>query len=63
MEVHSFDFVTLSKVGRAVMLILNGQEDRLAARADAQDVPSLGDDGRKVKLFAPGVRPAEAIAG
>jgi NADH-quinone oxidoreductase subunit M len=61
-EVHSFDFVTLSKVGRAVMLILNGQEERLAAQSDAIDVPSLGDDGRKVRVFAPGVKPAEAIA-
>jgi NADH-quinone oxidoreductase subunit M len=60
-EVHTFDFVTLSKVGRAVMLILNGQEDRLAAQASATDVPAQGDDGRKVKLFAPGVKPAEAI--
>jgi NADH-quinone oxidoreductase subunit M len=60
-EVHTFDFVTLSKVGRAVMLILNGQEDRLAAQASATDVPAPGDDGRKVKLFAPGVKPAEAI--
>jgi len=60
-EVHTFDFVTLSKVGRAVMLILNGQEDRLAAQDSPTDVPPPGDDGRKVKLFAPGVKPAEAI--
>jgi NADH-quinone oxidoreductase subunit M len=60
-EVHTFDFVTLSKVGRAVMLILNGQEDRLAAQDSPSDVPAMGDDGRKVKLFAPGVKPAEAI--
>ena len=60
-EVHTFDFVTLSKVGRAVMLILNGQEDRLAAQDSPSDVPAMGDDGRTVKLFAPGVKPAEAI--
>lgn len=60
-EVHTFDFVTLSKVGRAVMLVLNGQEDRLAAQDSPTDVPAMGDDGRTVKLFAPGVKPAEAI--
>jgi NADH-quinone oxidoreductase subunit M len=60
-EVHTFDFVTLSKVGRAVMLILNGQEDRLAAQDSPTDVPAMGDDGRKVKLFASGVKPAEAV--
>src|SRR5262245_15174951 len=54
-EVHTFDFVTLSKVGRAVMLILNGQEERLAAKAEAADGPEPGDDGKKVKLLAPGV--------
>jgi len=61
-EVHTFDFVTLSKVGRAVMLILNGQEERLAAQSGPLDVPPPGDDGRQVKLFAAGVKPAEAIA-
>src|SRR5688572_9243742 len=32
-EVHTFDFVTLSKVGRAVSLILSGQEDRLQVKS------------------------------
>ncbi len=50
-EVHSFDFVTLGKLGRASMLILNGEESRINS-----DQP----DG--VKLFAPGVNRDEAIA-
>lgn len=61
-EIHSFDFVTLSKVGRAVMLVLNGQEDRLAAKTAASESAPSGDDGKQVKLFAPGVRPSDAIA-
>jgi NADH-quinone oxidoreductase subunit M len=61
-EVHTFDFVTLSKAGRAVMLILNGQEDRLAAKAEAADSPAPGDDGKKVRLLAPGVKPEDAVA-
>lgn len=60
-EVHTFDFVTLSKVGRAVMLVLNGQEERLAARSQVVEEPSAGD-GRQVRLFAPGVNAAEAVA-
>jgi NADH-quinone oxidoreductase subunit M len=60
-EVHTFDFVTLSKVGRAVMLILNGQEDRLAAQDSPTDLPAVGETGGPVKLFAPGVKPAEAV--
>lgn len=56
-EVHTFDFVTLAKAGRAVMLILNGHEDRLEAK------PRGGDDppGDKVRLFAPGVDREKAI--
>lgn len=50
-DVHSFDFVTLSKVGRAVMLIRNGQEDR---------INGTGPDA--VNLFADGVNRSEAIA-
>ena len=62
-EVHTFDFVTLSKVGRAVMLILNGQEDRLAAQDAADGRPRAGRRrAARCKLFAPGVKPAEAIA-
>lgn len=50
-EVHTFDFVTLSKLGRAVMLVRNGQEDRIN-----------GTSPDAVTLFAPGVNRAEAIA-
>jgi NADH-quinone oxidoreductase subunit M len=54
-EVHTFDFVTLSKVGRAVMLVLSGQEERLAARRAAVDAPLPDDKSTAVRLFAPGV--------
>jgi NADH-quinone oxidoreductase subunit M len=60
-EVHTFDFVTLSRMGRAVMLILDGQGARLAARTKVSEDP-MPDDGDKVKLFAPGVKPEAAIA-
>jgi len=60
-EVHSFDLVTLAKVGRAVMLVLNGQEDRLATKAKVVEEPTAGD-GKEVRLFAPGVNAAEAVA-
>jgi NADH-quinone oxidoreductase subunit M len=61
-EVHTFDFVTLSKVGRAVMLILNGQEARLAAQEKFGEGPTSADDEGRVRLFAPGVKPEVAIA-
>jgi len=51
-DVHTFDFVTLSKVGRAVMLVLSDQEARLNGR-DPEDA---------VNLFAPGVNREEALA-
>ncbi|QDU22944.1 complex I subunit 4 family protein [Urbifossiella limnaea] len=60
-EVHTFDFVTLAKAGRAVMLILSGQEERLAAKTDPRD-PAGGAQGGPVKLFAVGVDPAAAAA-
>src|SRR5262249_4862726 len=60
-EVHTFDFVTLSKVGRAVALILSGQEDRLIAKTKVSEEPSKADDPTKVKLFAPGVDRKAAI--
>jgi NADH-quinone oxidoreductase subunit M len=60
-EVHTFDFVTLSKAGRAVSLILSGQEDRLVAKTKVSEEPSKGDDPTKVKLFAPGVNREAAI--
>ena len=55
-EIHTFDAQTLSKVGRAVMLILSGQEDRLVSRGAKSDAPNA------VPLFAPGVDRAAAIA-
>ncbi len=61
-SVHTFDIVTLSRVGRAVMLILSGQEDRLAARQTVAEQPVWGTSGGKVKLFAPGVDVPAAIA-
>ena len=61
-EVHTFDFVTLSKAGRAVALILNGQEDRLIAKTKVSEEPGKNDDPTKVKLFAPGVDRTAAIA-
>ncbi len=60
--VHTFDFVTLSKVGRAVMLVLNGQEDRLAAQLKFGEGVPANDSSKQVRLFAPGVKPADAIA-
>jgi NADH-quinone oxidoreductase subunit M len=58
-EVHTFDFTTLAKAGRAAMLVMNGQDAKLAARTKADDEPAAGD---KVRLFAPGVNEADAIA-
>lgn len=47
-EVHTFDISTLGKVGRAVSLVLSGQEDRIAVVGTAR-----GEDA--VPLFAEGV--------
>jgi NADH-quinone oxidoreductase subunit M len=59
-EVHTFDFVTLSKAGRAVMLILRGEEDRLGVKTEVVE-KQPPDDGQ-VRLFAPGVNREQAIA-
>jgi NADH-quinone oxidoreductase subunit M len=61
-ELNTFDFVTLAKAGRAVALILSGQEDRLAVKSKVSEEPADGDDPTKVKLFAPGVNRDAAIA-
>ena len=61
-EVHTFDFVTLAKTGRAVSLVLSGQEDRLAVKTKVSEEPGKGDDPKQVKLFAPGVDRAAALA-
>ncbi|MBY0514077.1 MAG: NADH-quinone oxidoreductase subunit M [Gemmataceae bacterium] len=58
-EIHTFDFVTLAKAGRAVMLILNGDEDRLGVKAKPSEDPAADD--RTVRLFAPGVDRQKAI--
>ena len=60
-EIHTFDFVTLAKAGRAAMLVLNGEEGRLAVREKISEEPSPEDAG-KVKLFASGVDRDAAIA-
>jgi NADH-quinone oxidoreductase subunit M len=61
-EIHTFDFVTLSKAGRAVMLILSGEEHRLAAQHKfGETPPTVGNTGL-VRLFAPGVKTEVAIA-
>jgi len=59
-EVHSFDFVTLAKAGRAAMLVMSGQEDRLIAKEKIGDEPTRGDS-KQVRLFAPGVNREAAI--
>lgn len=61
-EVHSFDPITLAKVGRAVMLVLNGQESRLAVRVEPAEAALPGSSGDAVALFAPGVDREAAIA-
>jgi NADH-quinone oxidoreductase subunit M len=52
-EIHTFDSNTLSKVGRAVMLVLSGPEERLTSTDPKAD---------PVPLFAPGVDRAAALA-
>ena len=59
-QIHTFDFVTLSKAGRACMLILTGQENRLAAKEKLGDEPTTAD-GKQVRLFSPGVKRDDAI--
>jgi len=59
-EVHTFDFVMLGKVGRAVMLVLSNQEDRLTVR-DGKPLAAT-TTSKAVPLFAPGVDRDAAIA-
>lgn len=61
-SIHTFDFTTLAKTGRAVMLILSGQEDRLATQTRFGETPMAGETTQQVRLFAPGVKPADGIA-
>jgi len=58
-EVHSFDFTTLAKAGRAAMLVLGGKDDRLHARPAAGQ-PALAEG--QVGLFAPGTDRVAALA-
>jgi len=62
-EVHSFDVSTLGKVGRAVSLVLSGQEDRIqVAGSKVQVAGEKTDKPEGVELFAPGVDRDAAIA-
>lgn len=49
-EVHTFDIVTLQKAGQAAALVLNGEEDRLATRAEVAEDP----DGDRLGLLGEG---------
>jgi NADH-quinone oxidoreductase subunit M len=60
--VHTFDPVTLSKVGRAVMLVLSGQEEKLAARSAPDEEALSPVTVEPGQLFAPGVDKAAALA-
>ena len=63
--VHTFDPVTLSRVGRAVMLVRTGQDDRIAVQTVENGyltLPMAGDPTDAVPLFAPGVDRDAAIA-
>jgi NADH-quinone oxidoreductase subunit M len=65
-EVHTFDPVTLSRVGRAVMLVLSGREDRIAVQGEENGALTLPPPptaaGEPVPLLAPGVDRDAAIA-
>jgi NADH-quinone oxidoreductase subunit M len=61
-EVHTFDLFTLSRAGRAAMLVLSGQEERLQVRSEAPSQQQRTDSERlPVELFATGVNRTEAI--
>ncbi len=59
--VNTFDIATLSKVGRAAMLVLSGQEDRLAVRNPGVE-PTRPLPNAPMELFAPGVDRHAALA-
>src|SRR5262249_36967828 len=54
--VHTFDFVTLQKVGQAAYLKLNGQEGRIAAArpAGAETTATAPEPGKPVELLGRG---------
>jgi NADH-quinone oxidoreductase subunit M len=56
-DVHTFDVSTLGKVGRAVSLVLSGQEDRIGV---VSREPTASET--EVPLFAPGVDRDAALA-
>jgi NADH-quinone oxidoreductase subunit M len=58
-QIHSFDIATLSRAGRAAMLMLNGQESRIAVKRTKPDDKLQAD---QVELFAAGVNRNEALA-
>lgn len=59
--INTFDIATLSKIGRAAMLVLNGQENRIAIRKPA--IAAVQPDASApVELFAPGVDRDAALA-
>lgn len=60
-EVHSFDFTTLSKVGRAAMLLMNGQADRLNVKLRTVEETESANENDQVRLFAPGVKREQAL--
>lgn len=62
--VHTFDPVTLGRVGQAVMLVLSGQEARIGVMANdtALGLEAAASEGAPVPLLAPGVDRATAIA-
>lgn len=61
-SVRSFDISTLSKMGRAVMLILNGREDQISVQKKLGEAVLPGDlSSVGHALFAPGVDREKAI--
>lgn len=64
-EVHTFDVSTLGKVGRAVSLVLSGQEEKIGVakpRDEQERDRALGIPDDPGRLFAPGVNRDEALA-
>lgn len=60
-RIHTLDFVTLSKAGRAAMLVLSGQQDRLAVKLNTVDDTPDSTPGEVVRLFSPGVKREQAL--
>ncbi|MFO0937023.1 MAG: NADH-quinone oxidoreductase subunit M [Gemmataceae bacterium] len=58
-EIHTFDIATLSKMGRAVMLVLTGRENDLEVQGKPGEAQPAGE--KTIALFAPGVDRVKAI--